>query len=225
MGRKPPQGAVTTPKKIYLTLRPRQQPPNIGAVLEDDERRDQRDENALRKIAIALSAEDREPHGDHEKRRRRAAAERDVVRDGEDEREKSKRSSDERGRKADKHAKRSRNALPAVKAPAAFIRNIGRQHVAKDTHHADRERQPRNVRCEIPRGERREEALQDIARKSENSPLLADGTKDIRRADVLRPDSANVDAAHFADEKTERNSPDEIGADKPDGYDDADLHM
>ena len=37
MGRKPPQGAVTTPKKIYLTLRPRQQPPNIGAVLEDDD--------------------------------------------------------------------------------------------------------------------------------------------------------------------------------------------
>ena len=31
-------------------------------------------------------------------------------------------------------------------------------------------------------------------------------------------------SAHFADEKTERNSPDEIGADKPDGYDDADLH-
>ena len=135
-----------------------------------------------------------------------------------DEREERKRRSYERGRKTDKHAERRRDALPALEL------HVWSQHVAKHAHHADRKGKPRNVRCEIPRGNRREKPLQDVARKRENTPLLADGAKDVRRADVLRPDSANVDATHLADEKAERNSPDEIGDDKPGSYDDACLH-
>ena len=55
-------------------------------VLEDDERGDQRDENALGEVLVAFGAENREPYRDHQEDRGGNAPERNVVGDCEDDR-------------------------------------------------------------------------------------------------------------------------------------------
>ena len=54
---------------------------DVGLVLVDGDKRNQRDHDTERQVAPALAAEPREPHADDEKRRRKTAPERNVVRD------------------------------------------------------------------------------------------------------------------------------------------------
>jgi len=63
---------------------------------------------------------------------------------------------------------------------------------------------------EMPRRENRQKPLQDVAGEGDEPPFLADGTENVRRADILGPDRPHVDAARLADEKSERDAPDQI---------------
>ena len=84
-----------------------------------------------------------------------------------------------------------------------------------DTGEPYRHRQPFDTGREILRRERRQKPFQKIAKKREKPPLFTYRAKDVRRADVFRADRAHVNAAHSADEITERNRADKVSADDP----------
>ncbi len=135
------------------------------------------------------------------------------MREGKDDGEEEEGDADEGGDEADEHAEGGRDTFAA----AEF--HVGREHVTEDAGDADGEREPREGGGRVGfRGESWKQAFEDVAGKGEEAPLFADGTEDVRGADVLGADGAHVNAAEATDEIAEWNATDEVCGEKPDGW-------